>query len=608
MIESFVDGLGNTYNNSIEYIKEKDSRKMIAGIFIGVILVLLVSSLAFVMHSDTDEGFDDRTSIDNSTIEEDETQEIEKVENLRIHIYDDEINNTKTITDTRELSMSIDHDSIDKELQYRWSIDDGYESLESTDGQEIVYEFEHDAVIDGTIDRDTYYVTAYVDDIENDESYSTTVTIYVDEDADDSTDDSTNEVERDICSNLDGEGTISNPYEVYDSESLNCIEDNLSSHYIQTADIDLSNEENAYGSTGFDPIGSYSITGNSNSFTGSYDGQDYTISNLNIVDYESTTGVGLFATAENAELRNMTIEDVSVEGGAGVGGLVGYAENIHIDNVDVDGVVTGDRSIGVIIGDSDENSIISNSYAHGQIQSYDSAGGGLVGQNSGEISNSNSDVTVVGEENAGGLVGRNAGIITDSYSIDSVTGYNRMGGLVGSNSGDIIDSYATGDVNGQENSIGGLVGSVSDGTVSNSYATGSVEGDTYIGGLAGFNGGTITDTYAIGSVNGEDNVGGLVGWSNTHSSISASYSAGSVTGQTDRVGGFVGNYEGGDMSASYWDTESSDQSIGIGDGSGNAVGLETAEMQGESAEDNMSGFDFTSTWHTVTGEYPELQR
>jgi len=30
-------------------------------------------------------------------------------------------------------------------------------------------------------------------------------------------------------------------------------------------------------------------------------------------------------------------------------------------------------------------------------------------------------------------------------------------------------------------------------------------------------------------------------------------------------------------------------------------------MQGSSASSNMSGFDFTSTWSTVTGDYPELQ-
>jgi hypothetical protein len=30
-------------------------------------------------------------------------------------------------------------------------------------------------------------------------------------------------------------------------------------------------------------------------------------------------------------------------------------------------------------------------------------------------------------------------------------------------------------------------------------------------------------------------------------------------------------------------------------------------MQGSSASSSMSGFDFTSTWSTVEGDYPELQ-
>jgi hypothetical protein len=30
-------------------------------------------------------------------------------------------------------------------------------------------------------------------------------------------------------------------------------------------------------------------------------------------------------------------------------------------------------------------------------------------------------------------------------------------------------------------------------------------------------------------------------------------------------------------------------------------------MQGSSAKGNMRGFDFTDTWSTVEGDYPELQ-
>ncbi|WP_206193423.1 GLUG motif-containing protein, partial [Aliarcobacter cryaerophilus] len=49
-------------------------------------------------------------------------------------------------------------------------------------------------------------------------------------------------------------------------------------------------------------------------------------------------------------------------------------------------------------------------------------------------------------------------------------------------------------------------------TISNSYAIGNVSGDSFAGGLVGFNvSSTISNSYATGSVTGNDRVGGLVG-------------------------------------------------------------------------------------------------
>jgi len=55
------------------------------------------------------------------------------------------------------------------------------------------------------------------------------------------------------------------------------------------------------------------------------------------------------------------------------------------------------------------------------------------------------------------------------------------------------------------------------------------------------------------------------------------------------------------VSSSYWDVENTGQ-----DSSAGGTGLNTTEMQGESAETNMDGFDFSSVWDTVAGDYPEL--
>jgi hypothetical protein len=58
-------------------------------------------------------------------------------------------------------------------------------------------------------------------------------------------------------------------------------------------------------------------------------------------------------------------------------------------------------------------------------------------------------------------------------------------------------------------------------------------------------------------------------------------------------------------SGNYWDTESTGQSSGCG-GAG-STGLTTSEMQGETAESNMSSLDFNTVWTTVEGDYPQLQ-
>jgi hypothetical protein len=176
------------------------------------------------------------------------------------------------------------------------------------------------------------------------------------------------------------------------------------------------------------------------------------------------------------------------------------------------------------------------------------------------------NVGLFGAIGAGGEV-KNVGVINVN-----MTGYNKVGSLAGSNyNGNISNSYSTGNVTGDNWYVGGLVGG-NNGNISNSYSTGNVTGEErFVGGLVGGNNGNISNSYSTGNVSGNSNVGGLIG-----------YSSGSV-------------------SDSYWDIESTGQSSSDG---GN--GLTTSEMQGSSASSNMN-FEFTSTWSTVTGDYPELQ-
>ncbi|MEI9989831.1 MAG: GLUG motif-containing protein [Rhizomicrobium sp.] len=201
---------------------------------------------------------------------------------------------------------------------------------------------------------------------------------------------------------------------------------------------------------GFTPIG------NSNAFTGVFDGLGHTLSGL-YIDTPSDDYVGLF----------------------GVVGSGGVVRDIGL----VGGSVTGSFAVGELVG-YNSNGTVSDAYATGSV-SGSSAIGGLVGINAG-------------------------GTISDAYATGRVTGNVNVGGLVGSNFGTISDAYTTGSVTGFYN-VGGLVGTNFGGMVSDAYATGSVSGDTDVGGLVGANGGAIGEAYATGGVTGSLEIGGLVG-------------------------------------------------------------------------------------------------
>ena len=150
---------------------------------------------------------------------------------------------------------------------------------------------------------------------------------------------------------------------------------------------------------------------------------------------------------------------------------------------------------------------------------------GLFGYNKGVIKNLGVEnftvnVSYSGDVYAGGLVGRNSGDITNSYATGNVSATSTStssaayaGGLAGSNSGDITNSYATGNVRATATSsrsaayAGGLVGEKYGGSITNSYATGDVSATytyysssaptfAYAGGLVGYkDGGSITNCY-----------------------------------------------------------------------------------------------------------------
>ena len=216
--------------------------------------------------------------------------------------------------------------------------------------------------------------------------------------------------------------------------------------YELTRDLDFM-EDASYSSiankmvwttgAGWQPIGN-----RSNSFAASFEGNDYTISNL-MINRANTGYIGLFGrTSRGTKITNIGLLDITVTGDYFVGGLVGENDNSSvITNSYASGVVAGDRNVGGLVGKNNGGSI-ANSYAAGTVSGSNNQIGGLVGRhNGGSIANSYAINAVSGSSDVGGLVGQSGGSITNSYAIGAITGTDNMGGLVGQNEGTITDSY-----------------------------------------------------------------------------------------------------------------------------------------------------------------------
>jgi hypothetical protein len=179
-----------------------------------------------------------------------------------------------------------------------------------------------------------------------------------------------------------------------------------------------------------------------------------------------------------------------------------------------------------------------------------------------------------------------------------------------------------------------LAGSVANSTIENCSASGSVSGSKTVGGLVGFSAARsfISQSRSRGNVNGiNDRIGGLVGHNYTSSQITDCYSSAAVNGQHNWSGGLVGintakgtiarsystgpsnkkgfvgsNHNGGVISDSFWDVESSGQTAGSGTG---RTGKSTYEMKSLSTFIG-AGWDVKAsggTWKTLQGNtYPLL--
>ncbi len=307
------------------------------------------------------------------------------------------------------------------------------------------------------------------------------------------------------------------PIEISTPEELQAMNEDLSADYVLVNDIDASVTREWNDGAGFIPIG-----GIKNRFTGSFDGRDHTIVGM-YINRPETEYVGLFGYMDRGgTVRNLGLVDMYVTGYSFVGGLVGVTgRSCHINNTHTTGVTT---STGNIVG---------------------------------------------------GMVGWNSGAISDSFFRGRVTGRYYVGGLVGSNTGRICKTYASVCIRGEDVG-GGLVGMNNFGTVNNSYSVGTV---TRVRG---------SQEVSFGGFVGSDYLGKIM---NSYSTVAVYYEG--ADGPTDK--GFCGTTTPGIhyvMSGNFWDVEKSGQVSTAG----YAAGKTTDEMTYKNTFSDV-GWDFDDTWN-----------
>lgn len=249
-----------------------------------------------------------------------------------------------------------------------------------------------------------------------------------------------------VPADLEGSGTVTDPYRIKDAAQLRSFADavngvngtpNTGICAVLTQNINLS------GVCGAD-IGSWTPIGtNTNPYRGTFDGASFAVSGL-YCQKPGSSYAGLFAS--NAGI----IKNLGVAGGT----------------------------------------VSAGNYT-----------GGLCGINKGTITGCYSAASVNGSKYTGGICGCNDSGATVSvcYNTGAVNGSKYVGGICGYNKNAASDCYNTGTVIGNSTSIGGICG-YNRNLVSGCFNTGEVGGGTkYVGSVCGYNhsGSTFVNCYYL---------------------------------------------------------------------------------------------------------------
>ena len=308
-----------------------------------------------------------------------------------------------------------------------------------------------------------------------------------------------------------GDGTQDDPFQIetaaqlaHFAKTVNEGEAYLHKYIVLTADIDLANKE-------WTPIGNHS-----NPFKGNFNGDNHTVTGMQISG--ELDRVGLFGECTkhnvNSAIKNITVKDSVICGINFVGAIVGYAEEINIENCrSIGNTINGKTDVGGICGKIGGYSVgkVSQCYNSSKVTGRGRVGGiaGMGGiaencLNTGEIMIINKAYQSAG----GGIFGifddtTASASITACVNLGKVSGGESFGGIVGS-----TDSKSTGHISncyynmdaitggfdaGTALTAGQLCGALPDGLDSTIWKEGSVDTSTAKATQGRF--GTATGTY-----------------------------------------------------------------------------------------------------------------
>ncbi|MBR2303267.1 MAG: InlB B-repeat-containing protein [Clostridia bacterium] len=348
------------------------------------------------------------------------------------------------------------------------------------------------------------------------------------------------------------------------ADDFDLVRENLSKNFKLTSNIDLKNAE-------WSPIGT-----DSEPFTGTFDGNGYTISNLKVSNVRIA---GLFGYTQGATFKNVSINNVS------------------ISNTTESGVEM--RQLGALVANMD-------------------------GGSAEKCSATNVVVSV--------------GKISDSYSKPSIYMGGLIGRVVGENDQkvNISKCYTTGSIIVQETvdnnayrnvCVGGLVGDAAHVAVANCYSTASVNCSSvnshtaamlYAGGMIGnIANATLTNSYATGdvsvSVKINARVSGLVGGFDSTIQTSGCFTTGNITARASKSE--TGNVQGGPLGYAYNNPFASSyylEGVQFIIEWGNDDKSDLCPVQGIAAQKETIRSEVVSTWdaevwNKTEGEWPTLK-